>query len=154
VTTPQPKRFEYAVDVDSSGVLRADGAAPVDPEEDWSPDHLLLAGLVTCVLESLRYHAQRAGVEVAGSGSARGVVTKRESDGRYAFVELEAALDVALAPQPEGGELDELLMKAERDCFVGASLTVSPRYSWTVGGRLLQRDSKEATGSAGAPATP
>jgi hypothetical protein len=26
----------------------------------------------------------------------------------------------------------ELLAKAERDCFIGASLTVKPTYAWTV----------------------
>ena len=39
---------------------------------------------------------------------------------------IEAELD----PAPES--LDELLAKAERDCFVGASLTVKPRYEWVV----------------------
>ena len=28
-----------------------------------------------------------------------------------------------------------LLEKAERDCFVGASLTARPRYTWLVNGR-------------------
>jgi hypothetical protein len=32
----------------------------------------------------------------------------------------------------------ELLARAERDCFVGASLTVKPRYSWTVNGEELR----------------
>ena len=135
----KPKRFEYAVAVDSAGALRADAGPPIEPGEEWSPDHLLLAGLVTCVLTSLEYHAGRAGIENAGSGSARGVVTQREEDGRYAFVDIEAELDVALTPQPSGDELDELLAKAERDCFVGASLTVTPRYRWTVGGRAVER---------------
>jgi organic hydroperoxide reductase OsmC/OhrA len=154
VPTSEPKRFEYAVAVDAAGAMRADGKAPMRPSEEWSPDHLLLAGLVTCVLTSLGYHARRAGIEAAGSGTARGVVTKREEDGRYAFVEIEAKLDVALAPQPSRVELDELLAKAERDCFVGASLTVSPRYRWRVGGRPVERGSAEATGSPSACATP
>jgi organic hydroperoxide reductase OsmC/OhrA len=139
VPAPTPKRFEYAVAVDTAGALRADGGPPIQPGDEWSPDHLLLAGLVTCVLMSLDYHARRAGIETAGSGTARGVVTKREEDGRYAFVEIEAELDVALTPGPSGDGLGELLAKAERDCFVGASLTVTPRYRWTVGGRTVVR---------------
>ena len=39
---------------------------------------------------------------------------------------IEAELD----PPPES--LDELLAKAERDCFIGASLTVKPSYDWVV----------------------
>ena len=150
---PKPKRFEYAVAVDTAGALRAEGGPPIRPGNEWSPDHLLLAGLVTCVLESLDYHARRAGIEAAGSGTARGVVTKREQDGRYAFVEIGAELDLTLTPQPGGDALDELLAKAERNCFVGASLTVTPRYRWTVGGRPVERGSAEATGSRGC-ATP
>jgi hypothetical protein len=29
-----------------------------------------------------------------------------------------------------GGEVAELLAKAERDCFVGASLVAKPSYTW------------------------
>ena len=29
-------------------------------------------------------------------------------------------------------ELEQLLMKAERDCFIGASLTATPTYHWHV----------------------
>ena len=32
---------------------------------------------------------------------------------------------------PPGDELAALLAKAERDCFVGASLKPSPSYRWT-----------------------
>jgi hypothetical protein len=41
-------------------------------------------------------------------------------------------LDLELDPVPPGEELAALLAKAERDCFVGASLKPSPRYRWTV----------------------
>jgi len=57
-------------------------------------------------------------------------VTKRKGDGRYAFVEIGCAIDAELSPRTN--EVDDLLLKAERDCFVGASLTVEPRYDWRV----------------------
>src|SRR5439155_25893370 len=99
------------------------------------PELLLLAGLVRCSLKSLRHHAGRAGLEVAGArGSARTLITRRESDGRYALVATEVELDVRLEPEPGETELAELLAKAERDCFVGASLTAPPAYRWLVGG--------------------
>jgi organic hydroperoxide reductase OsmC/OhrA len=140
VATSRPKRFEYAVEVDDDGTMRADGTAATSPEEAWSPDHLLLAALVRCVLTSLEYHARRSGIESRGAGSAHGTVTKRESDERFAFVEIEADLRAWLSPRPDEAELQELLAKAERDCFVGASLTVVPTYRWSV--------NAEATGSA------
>jgi hypothetical protein len=63
------------------------------------------------------------------------MITKRESDGRYAVVEAELELAVEIAPEPD--DLGELLAKAERDCFVGASLTAKPSYRWTVNGRTI-----------------
>ncbi len=122
---------DYSVDLASDGSLRTEGGAAFDPAPAWSPEHLLLAGLVRCSLESLRFHAKRAGVEVAAAkGSANAHVARRDSDGRYAIVEAEVALEVQLVPSPD--DASELLAKAERDCFIGASLTVKPRYRWTV----------------------
>jgi hypothetical protein len=72
---------------------------------------------------------------VEGTASADGVVTKRDEDGRYAFVEVSCRLDVELDPLPEADGVDELLALAERDCFIGASLTAPPRYEWHVKGR-------------------
>src|SRR5689334_11329511 len=82
------KVLEYAVAVDRGGRMTIPGGAQIDRAEGWSADHLLLAALVRCSLDSLAYHARRAGHEVTASGEADGRVTKRESDGRYAFVEI------------------------------------------------------------------
>ena len=130
------KSFEYAATLDAEGRLLADGSM-LEPEEAWTPEHLVLAGLMRCTLKSLRFHAERANVAVRGSAAAEGVVTKRE-DGRFGFVELECGLDVQLDPLPEGSALTELLDLAERDCFVGASLTPPPRYEWRVNGEVAR----------------
>ncbi len=128
------KEFRYAVDLAEGGALRTEDGTPLSDSPEWTPEHLVLAGLIRCSLKSLRYHAQRAGIEVAGaSGSARGLVTKRDGDERYSIVETDVALDVRLEPPPGEDELAELLANAERDCFIGASLTVKPVYRWTVG---------------------
>jgi uncharacterized OsmC-like protein len=130
------KTLSYAVSVDRDWSATSDrGGTPLADEEAWSPEHLVLAGLARCTLTSLRYHARRIGVEIAGSAEARGEVTQRDTDGRYAFVRLKVDLDVALDPIPES--VRELISKAERDCFVGASLTAKPRYRWTVNGEEL-----------------
>ncbi len=132
----QAKPFSYAVSVDREWTARSEeGGAPLPDDEAWSPEHLVLAGLARCTLTSLRYHARRIGVELAGSAGASGEVTQRDTDGRYAFVRIRVDLDVALEPAP--GSIRELLSKAERDCFVGASLTAKPRYRWTVNGQEL-----------------
>jgi organic hydroperoxide reductase OsmC/OhrA len=128
------KEFRYAVDLRDGGPLRTEDGTALEGEPAWSPEHLLLAALVRCALKSLAYHAGRAGISVEHAhGSAQGRVAKRESDDRYAVVELEVDLDVRLSPEPGRQELAGLLAKAERDCFIGASLTVKPTYRWTTG---------------------
>lgn len=132
------KRFEYAASLDAEGRLLAGGESPLVPGEPWTPEHLVLAGLMRCTLKSLSFHADREGVSVRGSAAAEGVVAKREDDGRYAFAEIECGLDVELDPLPQGDDLGELLDLAERDCFVGASLKPSPRYEWRVNGEVVR----------------
>jgi uncharacterized OsmC-like protein len=132
----QGKTFSYAVSLDRDWTASSDeGGTPIADEEAWSPEHLVLAGLARCTLTSLRYHARRLEVEVAGSAAANGEVAQRDTDGRYAFVRLKVRLDVTLQPPP--ANVRELISKAERDCFVGASLTAKPRYHWTVNGEEL-----------------
>ena len=110
--------------------VSADGDAELEFGAEWKPEHLVLAGLVRCTLESLRFHASRVGVDFVASASASATVTRRDADERYAFAEISADFELELDPQPD--DLAELLAKAERDCFVGASLVVKPRYEWRV----------------------
>ena len=121
-----PKRLEYSVS-ERSGT-------PAHAEPDWTAEHHLLAGLARCTLSSLVYYAKRANVSASGSADASGVVTRRDSDGRFAFVETHVALDVQVEPALAGEELTKLLDSAEWGCFVGASLTAKPTYEWRVNG--------------------
>ena len=132
------KELRYAVDLTSGGQLTDENGVVLDLPAEWSPEHLLLAALVRCSLKSLRFHAERKGVAVSPtSGSSRTLVTKRETDDRYALVETEVELVVELEPQPDPDALTELLALAERDCFVGSSLTAKPSYRWIVNGRTI-----------------
>jgi organic hydroperoxide reductase OsmC/OhrA len=125
-----PKRFEYSVSEHSG--------TPAHAEPEWTAEHLVLAGLARCSLTSLDYFGKRVNVAVSGSADADGVVTRRESDRRYAFVELHVALDVEIEPALEGDELTKLLDSAERGCFIGASLTAKPVYEWRVNGKRVR----------------
>jgi organic hydroperoxide reductase OsmC/OhrA len=125
-----PKRLEYSVS-ERSGT-------PASAEPDWTAEHLLLAGLARCSLSSLEYYAKRVNVRVSGSAEADGVVTRRDSDGRFAFVETRVVLDVEVQPPLESEGLAELLDSAEYGCFIGASLTATPTYEWRVNGEAVR----------------
>ena len=130
------KELRYAVGLSTTGELTDENGIALDTPPEWSPEHLLLAALIRCSLKSLRHHARRSNVEVrSASGVGRTLVTRRESDGRYAMVETGVDLVVELEPAPDSAALESLLVLAERDCFVGSSLTAKPRYRWRVNGR-------------------
>jgi organic hydroperoxide reductase OsmC/OhrA len=124
------KVLEYAVDVDAGGRMTIPGGGQFVPPEGWSADHLLLAALVRCSIDAFVYHARRAGHEAVGSGEAQGIVTRHGEDGRYRFKEIDVRISMQLTPRTN--EADDLVAKAERDCFIGASLTVKPKYEWHV----------------------
>jgi organic hydroperoxide reductase OsmC/OhrA len=124
------KVLEYAVDVDNAGRMTIPGGGQFVPPEGWSADHLLLAALVRCSIDSFAYHARRAGHEVSASGEAQGKITKSGEDSRYRFVEILVSINAQLTPRTN--ELDDLIAKAERDCFISASLTIKPEYTWHV----------------------
>jgi uncharacterized OsmC-like protein len=126
---PVPKVFEYAATYDGRGTAGAEGETITVPDA-WSPEHLVLAGLLDCSLTSLRYHAKKEGIQVEATGEATSTVTRREEDGRFAFVDIEVRFDVRFDRPP--ADVDALLRRAERDCFIGASLTAGPRYVWNV----------------------
>jgi uncharacterized OsmC-like protein len=134
------RRLEYAVQLDTEWTARSDRGGGVLSAEDraWTPEHLLLASLCRCTLSSLRYHAARSGIGVVSHGRAEGTVTRRTADGRYAFVDVAVELGVALDPVPDATGVLELLAKAERDCYVGASLAQPPTYRWSVNGQELE----------------
>jgi uncharacterized OsmC-like protein len=132
------KELRYAVELTASGELREENGVELEAPAEWSPEHLLLAALVRCSLKSLRHHARRRGADIrSASGRSRTLVTRRETDSRYAMVDTEVELTVELDPEPDTAGVAELLTLAERDCFVGASLTAEPRYRWTVNSREI-----------------
>ena len=133
-TRTRAKRFEYAVSVGRDGRLAADGDV-LEPGDAWTAEHLVLAGLVRCSLTALAYHARQLGLDVRAGGEADGTVTRRDSDGRYAFVEIECRLDVEVAGDVDDTTVGDLLEKAERNCFIGASLQPPPRYRWRIDGQ-------------------
>jgi organic hydroperoxide reductase OsmC/OhrA len=128
VAGPRLKSLRYAVEVARDGALSIPGGPVFRPPGEWTPDHLLLAALVRCSIASLRHHARHAGHELRASGAAEGTIAPRAEDGRYAFSAIDVRIQAAFDPPAD--DPDELFARAERDCFVGASLRIEPTYIW------------------------
>jgi organic hydroperoxide reductase OsmC/OhrA len=139
MATVRPRVLEFEVSVDRDRTARsALGGGSLEREEEWCAEHLVLAGLVRCLLASADHTARRLELEIAGSGQAHGTVTKRQEDGLYGLVDVEVRLEVEVRPAPAPETLAELIERAERGCFVGNSLTATPRYVWTVNGEAVE----------------
>lgn len=136
---PRARILEFAVDLDDAWTAVGDrGGDPLaDGGDTWTPEHLVLVALARCAMTSFRHHARRAGSTLTASARAHGTVTRRETDGRFAFVEIGLDVTASLDPAPPHEALLEILAKAQRDCFVGASLSVTPTYRFTVDGREI-----------------
>jgi organic hydroperoxide reductase OsmC/OhrA len=135
---PRARVFEYRVSTDADWTAHSDrGGGGLARADEWTPEHLLLASLTRCTLTSLEYHARRAEVTFVPRAEAHATVTRREEDGRFAVVDVSVSFEVSFEPRLERGVLQDLLAKAERDCFVGASLTARPTYVWNVDGEEL-----------------
>ena len=131
-----PRVLEFDVTVDRAGDARsALGGSSLPRQAEWWSEHLVLAGLVRCTLASMEHAARRAGLDSKCAGRAHGVVTRREDDGLYAFVDIETTLEVDLAPAPKAGTLAELVARAERGCFVSNSFVSKPTHRWIVNGQ-------------------
>ena len=128
VARAKPKTLRYEIEVAGDGSLSLPGGSAFRPPDGWTADHLLLAALVRCSIESLRHHASRAGHELRASGTAEGTIELRAEDGRFAFSAIDVHIRAAF--DPPTNEPDDLFGRAEHDCFVGASLRVKPRYTW------------------------
>jgi organic hydroperoxide reductase OsmC/OhrA len=126
-----PKVLEFEARLEPDGSFRSEDAE-LRPH-GWSSEALVLAGLMRCSVASLRHSAKRAGFTLASaSSSAHATVTRRESDGRYAFTVISVELDATLDPAPTPEQTADLIARAENGCFVGASLTPAPRYAWRI----------------------
>ena len=66
------KEFRYAVGLDRTGRVTADGHSPLDLDAAWTPEHLVLTGLVRCTLQSLHFHADPLGIDFVANASVHG----------------------------------------------------------------------------------
>jgi organic hydroperoxide reductase OsmC/OhrA len=115
------------VSVDGAPELRS--APPPDfdgPGDAWSPEHLLLASLETCLLFTLRAVAaaskvQFLSLELSGEG------TVDRSDGVTRFTEIVLRPRLRVPAGTDEGRARRVLEKSEKACLVSASVSTAIR---------------------------
>ncbi len=129
---PRARVLEFAVALDRDGRRHSGGHDRSRCPGTGRPSTSSSPALLECSLTSLRYHAGRVGVAVEASGGAgrgRSPAARRTTASHSSTI--DARLDVRFDPAP-ADQVPGCSPKAERDCFVGASLTATPRYAWKV----------------------
>jgi organic hydroperoxide reductase OsmC/OhrA len=144
--TPSSKTFIYGVSlrreagrqahVESEGRVTIEvgppGGFPGGDDARWSPEHLFLGALSSCMMLSFLAHADHADVDVEEYTSAiEGTIRRRADDHRYAFTAIQLRPRVVVGR----GQLETArgaLAKVERDCFITASTTAEVSIEWEI----------------------
>jgi len=93
-------------------------------EGDWSPEHLFVTALNTCLMLTFLNLAERRGVELkAYESSAEGLL--EFSDGRYRITTVTVRPRVTLKSAAGIDVARELMGKVEEQCFISNS--IAPR---------------------------
>src|SRR3954452_5444931 len=131
----------------TAGARPAIGVAPPEDFEfgdatAWSPEHLFLASLSSCTMLAFLAHAANAEIDVVSyTADVSGTITRRLSDGRYAFVEIRLEPHVVVG----AGQVDDaeaITSKAERDCFSSPGTPADSVGSWGLAARCAARSSR------------
>jgi peroxiredoxin-like protein len=96
------------------------------PGDAWSPEHLLLASVETCLLFTLRAVARASKLDFLSlEVGARGTVDRR--DGGLRFTEIVLRPRLVVPAGTDGERVRRVLDKAEHACLVSASLATPVR---------------------------
>jgi len=104
-------------------------AAPPEfkgPEGVWSPEHLLVASLESCVLLTFLYLAGRQGIELTSYESETEGVLELGGEG-MAFTEFTVRPRVVVAPGADVTAAERALNRAADSCLVHRSLKCDVR---------------------------
>jgi organic hydroperoxide reductase OsmC/OhrA len=104
---------------------------PAGDEASWSPEHLFLASIQSCTMQSFLAHCAHNGLEVVSYRSSADGSISRNADRRYAFQTVSMVVYVRMA----GGHAAAargLTDKAQRDCFISASTTAEVSTDWRI----------------------
>jgi len=131
---PRPKRYVYSTSLNwggaGQGTQRSDSRPEIQiapppefkgPEGVWSPEHLLVASLESCVLLTFLYLAGRRGVQLVSYESETEGTLELTPEGMQ-FTEFTVRPKVVIAPDGDVSAARDALQDAAGTCLVHRSL--------------------------------
>jgi len=115
--------------VTTEGLPELRSAPPLDfggPGDAWSPEHLLMAAVETCLLFTLRAVAQASKLEFTDL-QVTGTGTVDRADGAIRFTEIVLRPRVRFAAGTDRERALRAVEKSEKACLVSASLSTPVR---------------------------
>ena len=92
------------------------------PAGVWSPEHLFVASIASCLMTTFRAIAEMSGLEVVEySDSASGKLEKGD-DHLYSITEVTLRPRVVIADPAQVGRAARLIDKAEKACLISRSV--------------------------------
>jgi organic hydroperoxide reductase OsmC/OhrA len=130
----RPKRYLYRTSLKWNGADRAtqhsEGRPPLEvapppgfkgPEGFWSPEHLLVGSLESCILFAFLYHAQRQGIGLVSYESEAEGAQEQGPEGME-ITEFTVRPKVVVAPGGDVAAARQALQSAADSCLIHRSL--------------------------------
>ncbi len=108
----------------SDGLPRIDVATPPEfggPEGRWSPEHLLVSSVASCVMTTFLAIAEASRFEFAAYESSA-VGTLEQAGKGYEFTSVVVSVKLKVGDESAISRAERLLQKAEQNCFISNSL--------------------------------
>jgi organic hydroperoxide reductase OsmC/OhrA len=93
------------------------------PELIWSPEHLFVASLASCLMTTFRSIAARSGVEVVDYADEAVGRLQRGDDGLYSIESITLRPTVVISEDSNLERTQRLIEKAERVCLISRSVS-------------------------------
>lgn len=128
---------DYQVEVSGSGpktgrltsigdsLPELDVASPPEfggPGGTWSPEHLFVASVASCLMTTFRAMAEKSGVEVVSYSDESIGHLSRDEDGLFRIERVTLRPTIVISPGSRTDRAERLIHKAERVCLIGRSI--------------------------------
>jgi organic hydroperoxide reductase OsmC/OhrA len=130
----QPHLYRVALEGEGlkAGTLRSPDSLPALPVASppqfggppgvWSPEHLFVASVASCLMTTFRAIAEMSGLDIVEyTDSASGKLVKGD-DHLYSITEVTLRPRVVIADEHQVGKAERLIEKAERVCLISRSV--------------------------------